>query len=226
MNRTLLLPLLLIGALLSAGCVVEYSESKSASGARPPRPGPASVPPTPPTQPAKPTSPRAERVKIVQPVPAIRFSVQSDKPQSTPDKARLDALEMARVELMRHLQRLDPPVYARPTLAKISSEFVRRGSEQIIYPTDTVKDEWRASKLDPNRVWMQLDVEVSEEQIQSLRSGDRVSGGFRGAGVVLALLAAVYGFLRLDAWSRGYLTSWLAIGGVAAVIAAALLLLS
>ena len=42
--------------------------------------------------------------------------------------------------------------------------------------------------------------------------------------LVLTVLA-VYGFLRLDAWTKGYLTSWLAIGAIALVVIAALAVL-
>lgn len=206
-------------------------------------PAPPAVPGLPPVPPAPPAIvidngrslvrvgplPATEAVAAkapARPQPAIKLTkVRSDKPHPSPDLAKADALLMAQVDLVKALQRLDPPVNARPSLAAIRREYVRKDSEEVIPVSDQVKAELVANGLDPNRVWVAFDVELSEQQVQALRAGERVNAGFQAGGVLFAVLLAVYGFLRLDAWSKGYLTSWLAIGAVALVVVAALVVL-
>jgi hypothetical protein len=68
-------------------------------------------------------------------------------------------------------------------------------------------------------------VEVTADQIRELRTRNRVADSLRGLGGLLAVSLAGFFFLRLDEWSKGYLTSWLALaaaalgGGIIAALA-------
>ena len=48
------------------------------------------------------------------------------------------------------------------------------------------------------------------ELVRELRTRDRIVSALRVFGVVTAVALAGFLFLRLDEWSKGYLTSWLA----------------
>ncbi len=192
-----------------------------------PEPPVPPVPPTPPVLPQPPVPPAEPVVKVVvasKNAVAIRISgIRSDKPQATSDKALSDAIQVAQVEIMRALQKLDPPVMAKPSLTKIRNEYIKKGSVREIQPTADLQEKWKKENVNADRSWVEFDVELSVSQIQQLRAGDRVNDGFRGAGVLLAVIVAAFGFLRIDAWSKGYLTNWLAI---AAVVAAGLVALA
>jgi hypothetical protein len=232
-NRTI--PFLIL-SLFAAGCGAEMQspatvtpKKKKPASATTAQVAPAiaqsaTVPqppaPTPPTPPAEPVVKVETTSKTA---PAIRITgIRSDKPQSTSEKALADAIQMAQVEIMRALQKLDPPVMAKPTLTKIRYEYLRKDSIREIQPTAEQKEKFAKEKLDANRLWVEIDVALSESQVQQLRASERVNDGIRGAGVLLAVILAAFGFLRVDAWSKGYLTHWLAIAAVVAVGAAAL----
>ena len=177
--------------------------------------GQAMLPPVP-TQPnvrydipARPQPPVASSI--------IRVHVKSEKPYTKRDMALVDALTAARIEVMRQLEMLDPPVHARPSMVAMRNDYLRKDSVVEKNPTDSERAEWVANKLDPNRMWVEIDVELNDDQIQRLRSSERVNIGFRVGGVIFVMALAISGFLRLDEWTRGYLTVWLAVGAFAIV---------
>ena len=92
-----------------------------------------------------------------------------------------------------------------------------------IPPSKSVQDQWEANNLGTDRVWVEIDeVTLTHDTVRGERAKDRVAQvGFWFGTAFLALLAA-YGFLRLDMWTKGYLTLALgiAVGGivVAAVV--------
>jgi hypothetical protein len=73
-------------------------------------------------------------------------------------------------------------------------------------------------------VYVAYYVEVTGEQVRELRAQERVSSAIRAFGIVIAVALAGFLFLRADEWTKGYLTSWLAItavvlaGGAAAAL--------
>ncbi len=142
----------------------------------------------------------------------IRVHVKSEKPYTRKEAAFTDALTAARIEVMRQLETLDPPVHARPSMVAMRNDYLRKDSVVEKNPTDSERAEWVANKLDPNRLWVEIDVELNDDQIQRLRSSERVNIGFRIGGVIFVMALAISGFLRLDEWTRGYLTVWLAVG--------------
>jgi hypothetical protein len=205
----------------------------------------AAVPPAPPV-PAAPTPPAVvvqhgqtvisvgpnrttERAAAKVPAPrrpAVSLGVTSDSPHKTKEEALRDALQVAQLELMKEFQKLDPPVHAKPSLAAIRSEYLRKDGVHEVHASDAQQTEWQTAGVEKDRMWVKLDIEVSEEQVQRLRAGERVNTAFQGGAVLFAVLLAAYGFFRLDAWTKGYLTSWLAIGAVALVAIAALAVLA
>ena len=110
---------------------------------------------------------------------------------------------------------------------EIRDRYVRPDSIAEVHPTADIKTEWAAADLDPDRVWVELDVEVSPDQMRQLRADQRRM--YAGLWFGLAFVAAVagYGFLRLDALTKGYLTTALGIaaGGLVAAAVAALAML-
>lgn len=151
--------------------------------------------------------------------PAIVLkNIRSDKPHPNEQAALTDALAVARIELIKKLQQLDPPITILPTMVSIRSEYMKR--HEKISPSEELKKEWQASGLNPNRVWMEVDLEVSEKDLQQFRAEERVDFGLAIAGVLFVIALAVHGFLRLDAWSKGYLTIWLGIASLGLVLVA------
>lgn len=151
--------------------------------------------------------------------PLIRITgIRSDKPQANRERALTDALQVAQTRIQEQLLQLDPPVQAKPTLATIRHDYLKNNSVREVLPTAEEKEKLKASGIDANRLWVSLDVELTDAQVQTLRSGDRVSDGLRGSGILFTLIAAVYGFLRLDLLTKGYFTAWLAV--LAAILVA------
>jgi hypothetical protein len=199
-------------------------------------------PPQPPTPPAVPEAgaaggrtiiimSAAEKVTASRPArsePVIKLQIRSDKPHVSEEMATADALQVAQMELMKALQALDPPIAIKPSLAKIHSEYLRRDTKKAIPLSNEDREALKQSGLrdSANRVYMTFDVELTERQVQKLRAEERVNTAFQVGGVLLAILLAVHGFLRLDAWTKGYLTSWLAIGAIGLVLVAVLAVLA
>jgi hypothetical protein len=99
-----------------------------------------------------------------------------------------------------------------------------------VRPDKSVQDEWEAKGLGTDRGWVEIEeVTLAHDTVRGERAKDRsAQAGFWFGTAFLGLLAA-YGFLRLDMWTKGYLTLVLGIvvGAVvvAAVIALAVLVL-
>lgn len=90
-----------------------------------------------------------------------------------------------------------------------------------IPPTESVQKEWEAKGLGTDRGWVEIDeVTLSHDTVRAERAKDRsAQAGFWFGTAFLGLLAA-YGFLRLDMWTKGYLTLALGIVVGAVVVAA------
>lgn len=155
----------------------------------------------------------------------LRFAgVRSRDAHLTTDAATTDAVEQARVEIGKHLERLDPPVSRRPSFETVRAKYVVPNSTVTVQPPDDLKAEWAKAKLETNRVWVQVDVEVTAEQVRQLRGEERTMVVGRVVGVLVLVLAGLAGFFRLDALTKGHLTAALGVGlavlGAAAAIAA------
>jgi hypothetical protein len=158
--------------------------------------------------------------------PAIKFRVRSEAPHASKEKALADALAVARFQLAEKLITLDPPVRALPTVEQVRAEYIRPESVVEVQPKPEDKAEWKARGLDENRVWVDVDVEVSDDQVRQLRSVGRLEKTAVVSAVAFVLVLGLFGFLRLDAWTKGYLTTVIGVGVVAAVVAAMALIVT
>lgn len=167
-----------------------------------------------PVAPAAPAAPAPGK-----PTPAIRFRVRSEAPHASKEQALADALTVARLKLAEQLVTLDPPVRALPTVEQVRAEYIRPESVTVVQPKPEDRAEWKARGLEENRVWVDVDVEVADDQVRQLRSESRLEriGVLAGGAFVLAL--GLFAFLRLDAWTKGYLTTVIGVGVAAGVLA-------
>ena len=108
-----------------------------------------------------------------------------------------------------------------PSPNEVKNEFVRRDTRSVRPPNADERVILEAEKIDPNRVYVEYDVEVSADQVRDLRTRDRMADAVRMLGVLTAAAIAGFLFLRLDEWTGGYLTRWLAIGALALASGAA-----
>lgn len=174
-------------------------------------------------QPPRPAE--AVSVNMIKSQPVIRLTaIRSSNPRPNKELALQDALNVARTELMKQLDLLEPPIHTKPSMVTMKQNYIK-GEVREILPSESEKEAIRASGLNSNVRWVEIDLELTESQVQKLRSAERVTDAFRMGALLFALIAAVYGFLRLDQWTKGYLTMWLGLGAGAAVVVAALMLL-
>jgi hypothetical protein len=153
--------------------------------------------------------------------PAIKVRVSSSMSHPTEADADEDALNTAAEVIRQKLAELDPPVHYRPSVNEVRNEFVRRDTRAVRGLDADERAELEANGIDPNRVYVSYDVEISADQVRSLRTRDRVVDGLRGLGGLTAAFLAGYLFLRFDERTKGYLTRWLAVGAVALAAGAA-----
>lgn len=143
----------------------------------------------------------------------LRFAgVRSRDAHLTTDAATTDAVEQARASIGKQLELLDPPVARRPSVEAVRAKYVVPNSAVTVQPPDDLKAEWAKAKLETNRVWVQVDVEVSAEQVRQLRGEERMIAAGRVVGVLVLVLAGLAGFFRLDALTKGHLTVALGVG--------------
>ncbi|MFO0802466.1 MAG: serine/threonine-protein kinase [Gemmataceae bacterium] len=197
-----------------------------------PAPAPVSVPeaPTAPQPPSPPkmipgqpaitinvgSSKREVRASQKPPAPAlISERVTTEIPYPTEAEADTRALEDAQKLIAKKLSELDPPVDYLPPLAVVKNEYVKKDSRLVRLPNDTEKAVLDQAGYGKDRRYVEYTVEVTAEQVRELRTRNRVVDGLRGLGVIAAISLAGFLFLRLDEWSKGYLTSWLALGAAA-----------
>jgi len=127
--------------------------------------------------------------------------------------ADADALEQARQRVVARLAELDPPVKAVPTAEYVKRHFVRERAVRPLDPRTRERLTELGTKADG--VYVDYEVEVTAERVRELRSQDRLSMGLRLLAMVVGAAFAGFLFLRLDDWTKGYLTSWLAVAAAA-----------
>ena len=159
--------------------------------------------------------------------PALKLSVRNATPEASREKAVNEALLVAQKQIVDHLRNLDPPIEETPSIETIRSEYLRSDKVAITQVTDkNLIAEWEAAKVESNRMYAHIDIEVSEDQIRKLRAGERLESAGWIAALAFALVASLFGFLRVDGWTKGYLTTALAVAFAGAVGAAVVLFFS
>lgn len=92
-----------------------------------------------------------------------------------------------------------------------------------ITPTQEVRDAWEASGLGSDRGWVEIEeVTLTHDSLRQERAKGRTAEAGFWFGTAFLVLLAGYGFLRLDLWTKGYLT--LVLGLIVGVITVAAVL--
>lgn len=92
-----------------------------------------------------------------------------------------------------------------------------------IPPTEDVRKKWEESRLGTDRGWVEIDeLTLTHDTLRQERAKGRTAETGFWFGTLFLGLLAVYGFLRLDMWTKGYLTLVLGLV-VGAVLVAAIL---
>jgi len=141
--------------------------------------------------------------------------VRSRDAHLTEEAATADAIGQAREQIGQQLALLDPPISRRPSFETVRDAYVFPKSARTVHPEDALKADWAKANLETNRVWVDIDVEVTPKQLQQLRGEERTVGVAKVVGAVVLVLLALAGFFRLDALTKGHFTGVLAAGGVA-----------
>ena len=156
---------------------------------------------------------------------AIRLTgVRSRDAHLTVDAAKADAVEQAREQIATRLARLDPPITRLPSAEAVRDHYVKPGEFRTVQPDEGLKAEWVKAKLEPGRVWVEVDAEVTPRQLQQLRGEERTVAVAKVVGAIVLVLVGLAGFFRLDTLTKGHLTPILGVGlaglGVAGVVVA------
>lgn len=92
-----------------------------------------------------------------------------------------------------------------------------------ITPTDEVKRAWETSGLGADRGWVELEeVTLTHDSLRQERARGRTAEAGFWFGTAFLVLLAAYGFLRLDLWTKGYLS--LVIGLIVGAVTVAAIL--
>lgn len=141
----------------------------------------------------------------------------------TDEDARKDALEEARKVVVAYLEKQRLPVEWQPTLEFIAERLVQ-GSPKY----EPSKDPWRNAGMEHQAT---LTVTVTHRDVQEIVKEDRkfkeqqrearveqrnLEVG-KALAVLVAVLAAVAGYFRLDEATKGYYTAWLRLAAVGLV---------
>jgi hypothetical protein len=145
----------------------------------------------------------------------ISERVTTEIPYPTEAEADARAIEDAQRLIEKKLKELDPPVDYLPPAAVVRNEYVKKDSRLVRLPNDTEKAVLAQAGYGSDRKYVEYTVEVSPDQVRELRTRNRVVDGLKAFGILAAISLAGFLFLRLDEWSKGYLTSWLALGAAA-----------
>jgi hypothetical protein len=168
--------------------------------------------------------PRSLPVKIeVRNIPAaaaenglVISHIRSRSPHAQREGAIEDAIEVAQEEIRKQLALMEPPITAEPRKEMIREKLMRKNSIREIPPTEIDKEDWKKANLEPDRFWVELDIELSEASLRELRSQERSGVLIRIMAATFVLLLGVYSFLRLDLLTKGYLST--ALGIVLAIV--------
>ncbi|HVK11417.1 MAG TPA: hypothetical protein VM597_21790 [Gemmataceae bacterium] len=140
--------------------------------------------------------------------PTFRVSGGLEK---TKELARESAVRAAVERVRDYLLEQEPPVRQKPTL-----DIVRR---MILDDQDKVTEQqfqFPDSDRTETMYTVEVGVKVRPELVRELRSRERSSEGLwilAGLGGLAGVFAL---FFKVDAWTKGYLTSWLVLGTVGA----------
>jgi len=138
---------------------------------------------------------------------AVRLErVRSEGAYRTREEAIADACRVARGRLVDVLRGLQPSIEWLPPDLSIQNEYMLANSVREIAPDADTKARWVANGLESDRIWVELDIEVSEDQLRALRGKQRITSISWYVGGLFAFLLAWLLFVKLDGYTKGYLT--------------------
>ena len=107
---------------------------------------------------------------------------------------------------------------------KVKWGLIERGYSKDVVAQEETKKAWAKEGLDDGRGWVEIDAKVSHDTLRKERAKGRTAEVGFWFGTAFLVLLGGYGFLRLDMWTKGYLTLVLglvvgaaAVGGVVAL---------
>lgn len=142
--------------------------------------------------------------------PEPTFTVQGGFEKSK-ELARESAIRAAVDKLHEYLLEQDPPITHRPTTKMVRKLMIDQ-LETFDESDEITTRDGRAERMYRATIALKVD----PDHVRELRSQDRSSEALWILAGLGGLAAVVAGFFRVDAWTRGYLTSWLALGTVGA----------
>ncbi|MBA2225057.1 hypothetical protein [Thermogemmata fonticola] len=175
-------------------------------------------------------SPRPKSLPRPGPPVVIRERVVSEIPRRSVVEAEEDALTVAAEMLAERFAGLDPPLHYYPTWEEIRQEYMRRESWEVVpyrlhLRQKDARYEEKQSSLEQiynsteieHLVDVEFDIEVTSEQIRYLRSRKRLETTVPILLLAMLILLGISVWLRLDEWSHGYFSRWLAMALTALV---------
>ena len=141
----------------------------------------------------------------------------------TEKEAQQNAVSKAVTAVNQWLAVQDAPLSAW----QVDEEYVR---ERLLDPGHAGDDVPPLKDGTPVKVWEQplRDPDVSDLVVRSQRaqraalSSERQTIAGYGLAALSMLLAVAWGYLRLDEWTGGRISTWLRVGAIAVIVAAAL----
>jgi hypothetical protein len=177
----------------------------------------AVIPPTPAIKVGKHRPDKSARPPAEVPQPKVPTFYVTGEFRTTREKARESAIQDAVAKLHDHLLQQQPAVITYPTEEMVRKLVVPHPSatesdpefgKVIVLPPDSADKETMYK--------VEIALRVEPEHVRELRARER-SGDILWVLVGAAALAAVLAvFFKIDAWTKGYLTSWLVLGTVGA----------
>ncbi|HKB01133.1 MAG TPA: hypothetical protein VKD90_02890 [Gemmataceae bacterium] len=138
---------------------------------------------------------------------------------TTKEKAKQSAIRAAVEKLHNYLLEQSPQVHREPTTEMVRRMLVRHPEakdEDAEYGKVTTEPIPSSDGKPETMYQVEIAVKVQPEHVRELRARERSSEALwvlAGLGGLAAVLAI---FFRIDAWTKGYLTSWLVLGTVGA----------
>jgi len=165
--------------------------------------------------------PRASVIYRPGPSPVIKERVSNPYPLSNEADAEEEAIVAAAEVISQRLRELDPPVHYRPSVEEVKNEFLRRSSRSVRPVTPQERTDLERLGIEPNRVYVEYEVSMTAEQLRELRTRQRLIDALQIVPVLYGSLIIGYGFLRLDARTKGNRTRLLAVAAGLLVVGSA-----
>jgi hypothetical protein len=123
-----------------------------------------------------------------------------------------DALEEAQARVYAYLRQQQPPVEWMPSREYVREHLVKEQRPEppknFGAPVGILRQVLLSVEVTP------ADYHVITRIDREYRMGQRLGWLARIVAGLVALLAAVAGYIRLEEWSKGYYTAWLRVGAV------------